>query len=100
LSTPRKRLSAKARRELIEQAALDVFAERGYHGAAMDEDALRVAVRAGVIAVPMLAAVMLVAARQKSMGRFAISGGLRAMGWLTTAVMAACVAGMAFTAGK
>ena len=53
----------------------------------------------GVIAVPMLAAVMLVAARHRAMGRFAISGGLRAMGWLTTAVMAACVAGMAFTAG-
>jgi NRAMP (natural resistance-associated macrophage protein)-like metal ion transporter len=52
----------------------------------------------GVIAVPMLAAVMLVAAKHKAMGRFAISGGLRAMGWLTTAVMAACVAGMAFTA--
>jgi hypothetical protein len=47
----------------------------------------------------MLAAVMLVAARHRAMGRFAISGGLRAMGWLTTAVMAACVAGMAFTAG-
>ena len=52
----------------------------------------------GVIAVPMLAAVMLVAAKEKAMGRFAISGGLRAMGWLTTAVMAACVAGMAITA--
>jgi NRAMP (natural resistance-associated macrophage protein)-like metal ion transporter len=52
----------------------------------------------GVIAVPMLAAVMLVAAKQKAMGRFAISGRLRAMGWLTTAVMAACVAGMAATA--
>jgi NRAMP (natural resistance-associated macrophage protein)-like metal ion transporter len=52
----------------------------------------------GVIAVPMLAAVMLVAARQKAMGRFAISGKLRAMGWLTTGVMAACVAGMALTA--
>jgi NRAMP (natural resistance-associated macrophage protein)-like metal ion transporter len=52
----------------------------------------------GVIAVPMLAAVMVVAAKQKAMGRFAISGGLRAMGWLTTAVMAACVAGMALTA--
>jgi hypothetical protein len=39
-----------------------------------------------------------VAAKQKAMGRFAISGGLRAMGWLTTAVMAACVAGMALTA--
>ena len=52
----------------------------------------------GVIAVPMLAAVMLVAAKQKAMGEFAISGKLRAMGWLTTAVMAACVAGMAVTA--
>jgi NRAMP (natural resistance-associated macrophage protein)-like metal ion transporter len=52
----------------------------------------------GVIAVPMLAAVMLVAARHKAMGRFAISGRLRAMGWITTAVMAACVAGMAFMA--
>ena len=52
----------------------------------------------GVIAVPMLAAVMLVAAKQNAMGRFAISGKLRAMGWLTTAVMAACVIGMAVTA--
>ena len=52
----------------------------------------------GVIAVPMLAAVMLVAAKQKAMGKFAISGSLRAMGWLTTAVMAACVAGMVMTA--
>jgi len=51
----------------------------------------------GVIAVPMLAAVMLVAAKQKAMGKFAISGKLRAMGWITTAVMAACVAGMAVT---
>jgi NRAMP (natural resistance-associated macrophage protein)-like metal ion transporter len=52
----------------------------------------------GVIAVPMLAAVMVVAAKEQAMGRFAISGGLRAMGWITTAVMAACVAGMALTA--
>jgi NRAMP (natural resistance-associated macrophage protein)-like metal ion transporter len=52
----------------------------------------------GVIAVPMLAAVMLVAAKQKAMGRFAISGKLRTMGWLTTAVMAACVVGMVVTA--
>ncbi|MCK9686153.1 NRAMP family divalent metal transporter [Scleromatobacter humisilvae] len=52
----------------------------------------------GVIAVPMLAAVMLVAAKQKAMGRFAISGTLRTMGWITTAVMAACVVGMAVTA--
>jgi NRAMP (natural resistance-associated macrophage protein)-like metal ion transporter len=52
----------------------------------------------GVIAVPMLAAVMLVAAKQRAMGKFAISGMLRAMGWITTAVMAACVVGMAVTA--
>jgi len=52
----------------------------------------------GVIAVPMLAAVMLVAAKGRAMGRFAISGGLRATGWLTTAVMAACVVGMLLTA--
>jgi NRAMP (natural resistance-associated macrophage protein)-like metal ion transporter len=50
----------------------------------------------GVIAVPMLAAIMVLASRRSAMGRFAISGGLRAMGWLATAVMAACVAGMAF----
>jgi NRAMP (natural resistance-associated macrophage protein)-like metal ion transporter len=48
----------------------------------------------GVIAVPMLAAIMVVAARASAMGRFAISGRLRAMGWLTTLAMAACVVGM------
>ncbi len=52
----------------------------------------------GVIAVPMLAAVMLVAAKERAMGKFAISGVLRTMGWITTAVMAACVVGMAMTA--
>jgi AcrR family transcriptional regulator len=36
-STPRKRMSAEARREVIEQAAAEVFAERGYHGASIDE---------------------------------------------------------------
>jgi AcrR family transcriptional regulator len=38
---PRKRLSAAARRELIELAAMDVFTERGYHGASIDEIARR-----------------------------------------------------------
>jgi len=51
-----------------------------------------------VIAVPMLAAVMLVAAKHKAMGTFAISGLLRTMGWITTAVMATCVVGMVVTA--
>ncbi|MFL6697921.1 MAG: NRAMP family divalent metal transporter [Vitreoscilla sp.] len=52
----------------------------------------------GVIAVPMLAAVMLIASKRQAMGKFAISGLLRAMGWITTAVMAACVVGMLATA--
>jgi AcrR family transcriptional regulator len=46
---PRKRLTAAARRELIELAAMDVFAERGYHGAAMDEIARRAGVTPPVV---------------------------------------------------
>jgi AcrR family transcriptional regulator len=34
-------MSAPERREVIEQAALEVFAERGYHGASIDEIARR-----------------------------------------------------------
>lgn len=34
---PRRRLTAPARREVIELAAAEVFAERGYHGASIDE---------------------------------------------------------------
>jgi AcrR family transcriptional regulator len=34
-------MSAADRREVIERAAMDVFAERGYHGAAMEEIARR-----------------------------------------------------------
>jgi AcrR family transcriptional regulator len=48
-SAPRKRLTAAARREVIEQAAMQVFAERGYHGAAMDEIARRSGVTPPVI---------------------------------------------------
>jgi AcrR family transcriptional regulator len=48
-SAPRKRLTAAARRELIEVAAMDVFAERGYHGAAMDEIARRSGVTPPVV---------------------------------------------------
>lgn len=46
---PRKRLSADARREVIEGAALDVFAERGYHGASIEEIARRSGVTPPVI---------------------------------------------------
>jgi AcrR family transcriptional regulator len=48
-SVPRKRLTAAARREVIEVAAMDVFAERGYHGAAMDEIARRSGVTPPVV---------------------------------------------------
>jgi AcrR family transcriptional regulator len=38
---PRKRMTAAARRELIEAAATDLFAERGYRGASIEEIAKR-----------------------------------------------------------
>jgi len=46
---PRKRLTGSARREVIESAAMDVFAERGYHGASIDEIARRSGVTPPVI---------------------------------------------------
>jgi AcrR family transcriptional regulator len=48
LST-RRRLKAAERRELIEQAAIAVFAERGYRGASMDEIAGRSGVSVPVV---------------------------------------------------
>ncbi len=45
----RRRLSRAARRELIEQAALDLFAERGYHGASIEEIARRSGVTPPVV---------------------------------------------------
>ena len=46
---PRRRLSAGARRELIEQAATQVFAEHGYAGASIDEIARRSGVTPPVV---------------------------------------------------
>lgn len=46
---PRKRLSAQARREVIEQAATEVFAAHGYHGASIDEIARRSGVTPPVV---------------------------------------------------
>ncbi len=46
---PRKRLTAVQRREVIEQAATEVFAERGYHGASIDEIARRSGVTPPVV---------------------------------------------------
>jgi len=45
----RKRLSAAERREIIETAATEVFAERGYHGAGIDEIARRSGVSPPVV---------------------------------------------------
>ncbi len=48
-AAPKKRMSAQARRELIEQAATELFAERGYAGASIDEIARRSGVTPPVV---------------------------------------------------
>jgi AcrR family transcriptional regulator len=48
-ATTRRRLSAAARRELIERAATEVFAVRGYAGASIDEIARRSGVTPPVV---------------------------------------------------
>jgi Mn2+/Fe2+ NRAMP family transporter len=51
----------------------------------------------GAVAVPVLAIMMLIAQRRTVMGRFAVSGRLRWMGWLATGIMAAAVAALVFS---
>jgi AcrR family transcriptional regulator len=46
---PKKRLTAEARREVIEHAASELFAERGYRGASIDEIARRSGVSPPVV---------------------------------------------------
>ena len=53
----------------------------------------------GVVAVPVMVLMMLLTANTKVMGQFTVTGVLRFMGWLATAIMAAAVAGMLVTAG-
>jgi len=48
----------------------------------------------GVIAVPIMGVMMMLAAKPAVMGAFVISGRLKALGWLATAVMAAAVVAM------
>lgn len=48
----------------------------------------------GVVAVPIMAMMMLMAVRPSIMGEFVLSRPLRVMGWLSTAVMLAAAVGM------
>jgi NRAMP (natural resistance-associated macrophage protein)-like metal ion transporter len=56
------------------------------------------AVLNGVIAVPMMAAMMVVAGNKKKMGRFKVGPVLGGLGWLSTAVMAAAAITMIYVA--
>ncbi|QUD89261.1 NRAMP family divalent metal transporter [Phenylobacterium montanum] len=53
----------------------------------------------GVVAVPVMALMMLLASRPKIMGRFALSPGLKIVGWVATAVMALAAVAMIATIG-
>ena len=50
----------------------------------------------GVIAVPMMVAMMVVASNRKKMGAFRIGPVLGALGWISTAVMAAATIAMIY----
>ncbi len=58
------------------------------------------AVLNGVIAVPMMAAMMVVAGNKKKMGRFKVGPVLGGLGWLSTAVMAAAAITMIYVSLK
>jgi NRAMP (natural resistance-associated macrophage protein)-like metal ion transporter len=51
----------------------------------------------GVVSVPIMTMMMFIGANRKIMGKFAIAGPLRIVGWMATAAMAAAVAGMVIT---
>jgi NRAMP (natural resistance-associated macrophage protein)-like metal ion transporter len=53
----------------------------------------------GVVAVPVMIAIMLIAAKPAVMGQFVLPFRLKAMGWLATAVMTAATIGMFATWG-
>jgi NRAMP (natural resistance-associated macrophage protein)-like metal ion transporter len=56
------------------------------------------AVLNGIIAAPVMVTMMLMASRADIMGRFAVTGWLKALGWAATGVMALAVFAMAVTA--
>jgi Mn2+/Fe2+ NRAMP family transporter len=53
----------------------------------------------GVVAVPVMAMMMLLATRPKIMGRFTLTRGLVIVGWVATGVMALAAVGMIVTIG-
>ena len=53
----------------------------------------------GVVAVPVMVMVMLLASRRAVMGEFALPMALKIIGWLATAVMAVASVGMFATMG-
>ncbi len=57
------------------------------------------AVLNGVVAVPVMTMMMLLASRTAVMGRFTLTGPLKAVGWVATLVMAAAAIGMFATMG-
>jgi NRAMP (natural resistance-associated macrophage protein)-like metal ion transporter len=52
----------------------------------------------GVVAVPVMAMMMLLSSHRKAMGEFKLHGGLKAVGWLATIIMAVASVGMIATA--
>jgi NRAMP (natural resistance-associated macrophage protein)-like metal ion transporter len=52
------------------------------------------AVLNGIVAVPIMIIMMLMASRYDILGRFAIKGWLKILGWIATALMIVCVAAM------
>jgi Mn2+/Fe2+ NRAMP family transporter len=53
----------------------------------------------GVVAVPVMVMMMLLGSRQDAMGRFTLTPGLKAVGWLATVAMGVAAAGMFATMG-
>ena len=52
----------------------------------------------GVVAVPVMAMMMFISSNKRIMGKFVVTGILRAVGWLATGIMAAASIGMVVTA--
>jgi Mn2+/Fe2+ NRAMP family transporter len=48
----------------------------------------------GMVSVPVMAMTMFIGTNRKIMGEFAISGMLKIVGWIATAVMGAAAIGM------